>query len=176
MKATEGAVSRGILPENCNQPDTPRRDILGGDSFCMKPIRPGFAMTGGKQRSRLFRPALPTKNPLRIPGIRRPWLLFPGWWNALEFPLYCLACAAAVGAGHCPVAANGHRQRRPCTARPRRQRRPSIRREFCGFEEISRFNLWRLISCSVRQQQRGLIVTLVGWLPRVFRKRRIWRL
>ena len=31
--------------------------------------------------------------------------------------------------------------------------RPTIRRETCGFEEISRFNLWRLVSCAVRRQQ-----------------------
>ena len=28
---------------------------------------------------------------------RRPWPLFPVWWNALKFPLYCLAYAAAGG-------------------------------------------------------------------------------
>ena len=39
------------------------------------------------------------------------------------------------------------------SACPNRQCRPSIRRELCGFEETSRFNLWRLVSCSVRRQQ-----------------------
>ena len=38
---------------------------------------------------------------------------------------------------------------------PRRQRRPIIRREFCGFEEPSRSNLWRLGSCAIRRQQVG---------------------
>ena len=31
--------------------------------------------------------------------------------------------------------------------------RPIIRREFCGFEEPSRSNLWRLGSCAIRRQQ-----------------------
>ena len=31
--------------------------------------------------------------------------------------------------------------------------RPIIRREFCGFEEPSRFDLWRLGSCAIRRQQ-----------------------
>ena len=60
------------------------------------------------------------------------------------------------------MAANGRRQNRrqqvragsACTAAASgcRQRRLIIRREFCGFEETSRSNLWRLISCSVRRQ------------------------
>ena len=37
-----------------------------------------------------------------------------------------------------------------------RQRRPIIRGEARGFEEISRLNLWRLISCAVRRQQVGV--------------------
>ena len=61
------------------------------------------------------------------------------------------------------MAANGRRQNRrqqvragsacPAAASGCRQRRLIIRREFCGFEETSRSNLWRLVSCSVRRQQ-----------------------
>ena len=42
----------------------------------------------------------------------------------------------------CPAAATGCRH---CL--------PAIRRESCGFEETSRSNLWRLVSCAIRRQQ-----------------------
>ena len=44
----------------------------------------------------------------------------------------------------CPAAATGCRH---CL--------PAIRRESCGFEETSRSNLWRLVSCAIRRQQVG---------------------
>ena len=47
------------------------------------------------------------------------------------------------------------RYSRPSPSHPSRQRRPIIRREFCGFEEPSRSNLWRLGSCAIRRQQVG---------------------
>ena len=51
------------------------------------------------------------------------------------------------------VALTDQQQVRAGSACPSRQCRPSIRRELCGFEETSRSNLWRLVSCSVRRQQ-----------------------
>ena len=57
----------------------------------------------------------------------------------------------AVGLGNADLGRFSSRQRP--VGRTRRQCRPSIRREACGFEEISRFSLWRLVSCAVRRQQ-----------------------
>ena len=74
----------------------------------------------------------------------------------LSFPLAQRRYASPERGGACE-AGGGVRKCRIrwglSSACPNRQCRPSIRRESCGFEETSRFNLWRLVSCSVRRQQ-----------------------
>ena len=67
-----------------------------------------------------------------------------------------LSLPAAGGTGHCPVGVWGSAKRSGASPSQTASAMPTrVFRKFRKTEEISRSNLWRLISCSVRRQQPG---------------------
>ena len=124
--------------------------------------------------SRQCRPSI-SKKLLRIRKKKPAASIYGGWFRVLSGGSKCVqAQPAQVGSADRQSAGNPADSKKPAApiyggwfrvlsggskcvqAQPVRigsADSPRPRRESCGFKETSRFNLWRLVSCSVRRQQ-----------------------